>query len=405
MLQLKRRHLSDLRGTARMAFDASEGIAGIVEKMHRTIQLQPGPLGRSETGRSETDRLATDRTRGISAMVYRGIQGGIRLVGQGIDATLTPIAELLPEGESSPVRDAFLSAVNGVYGDYLARTDNPLAIDMSLRFRGRKVDLANPASVFDQNRSTTPAHKLLVLVHGLCMNDQQWNREGHDHGAALAEHCAFTPLYLRYNSGLHIGNNGQALAEMLETLIRNWTSPVKEIAIVGHSMGGLVARSACHYAREAGHTWPKHLQKLVFLGTPHHGAPLERGGHGLDFVMDLSPYSAPFTRIARTRSAGIADLRYGAITTGAHQDVPLPPHVKCYAAAAIRAQQRNGLSARLIGDGFVPLDSALGLHRDATRALAIPKERQSIVYRTKHVELLNHPEVYSQLRLWLDEPA
>ncbi|MDH3647738.1 MAG: GPI inositol-deacylase [Gammaproteobacteria bacterium] len=378
-----------------MAFDATKGIAGIVEKMHRTIQLQPGPLGRS----------ATDRPRGITGFVYRSVQGGLRLVGQSIDSSLAPIAELLPEGESSPARDAFRSAVNGVFGDYLLLTGNPLAIDMSLRNRGQRIDLENPASAFSQNRDATRASKLLVLVHGLCMNDRQWHREEHDHGAALADEFGYVPLYLRYNSGLHIANNGRALAEMLETVIRNWTSPVKELVIIGHSMGGLVARSASHYGLESGHVWPKHLQKLVFLGTPHHGAPLERGGHGLDFVMELSPYSAPLNRIARTRSAGITDLRHGTITTKAHQPVPLPAGVKCYAAAAILAGEHNVPSERLIGDGLVPLDSALGLHHDATRTLAIPKEHQAIAHRTRHVELLNHPDVYTQLRRWLDESS
>ena len=147
------------------------------------------------------------------------------------------------------------------------------------------------------------------------MNDRQWNRDGHDHGAALADELGYLPLYLRYNSGLPISSNGRALAEMLETLIGNWATPVDELVIMGHSMGGLVARSACHHGQQAGHAWPKSLRKLVFLGTPHHGAPLERGGHGLDLVMDLSPYSMPFTRLSKARSAGITDLRHGVISS------------------------------------------------------------------------------------------
>ena len=389
-----RSHLSDLRGAARMTFDAAEATAEVVEKMHRTIQMRPSPLGVSET----------DRTSGITGFVYRCVRGGIRLVGKAIDVSLAPMTASLPEGEFSPTRDAYRSAANGVYGDYLARTGNPLAINMSLRYRGRRIDPSDPASVFEQHGNVSLPSKLLVLVHGSCMNDRHWNRDGHDHGAALAGDLGYLPLYLRYNSGLHIASNGLLLAELLETLIGNCTTPVEELAIIGHSMGGLVARSACHHGRAAGHTWPKVLRKLVFLGTPHHGSPLERGGHGLDRVMEWSPYSLPITRLSKARSAGITDLRHGVISAD-EQVVPLPSGVKCYAAAAVRAAKRNALSDRWVGDGLVPLDSALGRHRDTERTLAIPKHRQWVGFRMGHRELLNHPDVYSRLHTWLEQPT
>ena len=382
--------LSDIRGATRMAFDAAEAVTEVVEKMHRTIQLRPGPVGDS----------VSDRTSGITGLVYRSVRGGIRLVGQAIDASLAPATILLPEGESSPARDAYRSVANGVYGDYLLRTGNPLAIDMSLRYCNRLLDPSDPTSAIEQHSDVKPVSKLLVLVHGACMNDRQWSRDGHGHGAALADDLGYLPLYLRYNSGLHIASNGRAFAELLETLFGNWTPPVQELAIMGHSMGGLVARSACHHGRVAGHAWPKYLHKLVFLGTPHHGAPLARGGHGLDLVMELSPYSMPLARISKARSAGITDLRHGTISAEEHA-VPLPSGVKCYAAAAVRATKRSLLSERLVGDGLVPLDSALGGHRDVTRSLAIPKNRQWVGYGIGHRELLNHPEVYAQVRRWL----
>jgi len=392
---LNRSQLSDVRGTARMAVDAAEATANVVEKMHRTIQMRPSPLGVP----------VSDGTGGITGLVYRGVRRGIRLVGQAIEVSLARVARLAPEGKSSPARDAYRSVMNGVCGDYLVQTGNPLAIDMSLRFRGGPVSLSDPESIFEQHSDVTPKKKkLLVLVHGLCMNDRHWNRDGHDHGAALANELGYLPLYLRYNSGLQISSNGKALAELLETLIRNWTQPVEELAILGHSMGGLVARSACHHGRVAGHAWLKHLSKLVFLGTPHLGAPLERGGNGLEFVMDLSPYSIPLTRISRARSAGITDLRRGTISATQHS-VPLPSGVKCYALAAVRAAKRNTLSERLVGDGLVPLDSALGQHRDTARKLAIPKARQWVGYRMGHSDLLSRPDVYARLYSWLRQPT
>ena len=373
-----------------MAFDAAETTAEIVEKMHRIIQLRPGPLGSP----------AIDRPSGITGFVYRCVRGGIRVAGQVVDASLAAVTAKLPEKEASPARDAYRSVANGVCGDYLFRTGNPLAIDMTLLHRGRHVDIRDTTSVLEEHGDVVSGSKLLVLVHGLCMNERQWNRDGHDHGAALADELGYLPLYLRYNSGLPIASNGQAFAEMLETLIGNWASPVEELVIVGHSMGGLVARSACHHGHKAGHAWPKALRKLVFLGTPHHGAPLERGGHGLDTLMKLSPYSLPLTRLSRARSAGITDLRHGAVSAG-EDSVPLPLGVMCYAIAAVRAAKRNRLSERLIGDGLVPLNSALGRHRDATRTLAIPNSRQWVGYRMGHGDLLSHPDVYGQLRAWL----
>jgi pimeloyl-ACP methyl ester carboxylesterase len=386
-----RTHLSDLRGVARMAVDASAGVADIVERMHRTIQLVPLPLGKPKTG----------RTRGITGFVYRSVRGGMRLVGRGIDMSLAPLAALLPEGESSPERDAFLSAVNGVYGDYLQRTGNPLALDMSLRVRGQRIDPRDPAGAVEATSGTTPTNRLLLLVHGLCLNDRQWARGGHDHGAALADEHGFTPLYLRYNSGLRIADNGQALAELLETVVTHWPQDVEELVIVGHSMGGLVARSACHHGRAAGHAWVGRLRKLVFLGSPHHGAPLERGGGRLDFVMDLSPYSAPFTQIGRTRSAGIQDLRHGSITREPDEFVPLPTGVRCYAIAAALAGRRSLVAERLLGDGLVPLDSALGRHPEPARSFALPTQQQWIGYEMGHLELLSRPEVYARLTQWL----
>ena len=119
------------------------------------------------------------------------------------------------------------------------------------------------------------------------MNDLQWKRKGHDHGAALARDLAYTPVYLHYNSGLHISTNGRAFAELLEALVRLWPVPLTELVLIGHSMGGLVARSACHYGALARHEWLRRLDKLVFLGTPHHGAPLERGGNWVDMLLGV----------------------------------------------------------------------------------------------------------------------
>jgi len=384
--------MSDVRGAAKLTFDAAVGAIDVVERMHRTINARPGPLGEAPQ----------DPTSGTTGRVYQAVRGGVRLVGKGFDASLGTVANLLPEADSGPRREALVAAVNGIYGDYLARTGNSLATEMSLRLQGRPIDVTRPADSILAATGKSPTGKVLILVHGLCMNDLQWHRQGHDHGDALANELGCAVLYLRYNSGLQVGENGRAFSALLETLVEQWPCALEELAILGHSMGGLVARSACFYGDEQGHAWPKRLRKLVFLGTPHHGSPLERGGKALDTVLDLSPYSAPLTRLGKTRSAGIQDLRHGTITTGGPDFVPLPAGVECYAVAATLGSRRSLLAERLVGDGLVPLDSALGRHKDAARTLAFAKSHQSIAYETGHLELLCRPQVHSQLRTWLN---
>jgi pimeloyl-ACP methyl ester carboxylesterase len=386
MSTINRTTVADLRGAARLAFDATVGITTLVEKMHHTIQLVHPPLGPSRA----------DSTSGLTGLIYRTIRGTTRAIGKGLDAGLTPVAALLPEGESTARRNAWVSAINGVYGDHLERTANPLAIEMSFLHEGNFVDPGRPGKVVQQ-----ASGKVLLAIHGLCLNEQHWARDGHHRIAGAAQATGHTIIHLRYNSGRSIDANGRSLAVMLEALLERWPVPVTQLAIVGHSMGGLVARSAIHHGGTAGHSWRGSLRRLFSLGTPHHGAPLERGGNRLDYVMELSPYVAPFTSLGKARSAGITDLRYGSITDVAQEIVPLPDDVACYALAATLGKRRGLLADRLLGDGLVPLDSALGKHPDGSRTLGLPKERQWIGYEMGHLELLGRPEVYSQLEKWL----
>jgi pimeloyl-ACP methyl ester carboxylesterase len=258
--------------------------------------------------------------------------------------------------------------------------------------------------------------KPLVLIHGLCMNDLQWRRQdGHDHGAALGQALGFSPVYLHYDSGLHVSTNGRALANQLERLLEAWPRPVDRFAIVAHSMGGLVARSALHYGHAAGHHWPHRLDDFACLGTPHHGAPLERAGQGVDLLLSATPYAGPFGRLAKLRSAGITDLRHGNLvdedwaggdrfeaSTDRRQVVPLPAGPRCYAIAGSVGATAGDLKDKLFGDGLVPVASALGRHRLARRRLKFLPEHQRIFEGTNHMQLLSGADVFEQLRRWLD---
>ena len=396
---------ADLRGAARLATDATSGLTDLVEALHVRIT---GPTRASIES-------ADGRAGGVSGLVYKTIRGVTRLAGGSIDALLRLLAPALPADDHSPQREAIVAALNGVLGDYLAATGNPLAISMTLRRDGRPLELESSAL---QAALPDASGRLLVLVHGLCMNDVQWSRAGHDHGAALARDLGHTPVYLHYNSGLHISINGRALADQLERLLDEWPRPLDRFAVLAHSMGGLLARSAIHYGRQAGHRWPSRLDDLVFLATPHQGAPLERAGNWIDVVLGATPYAAPFARLGKLRSAGITDLRHGflldedwvgrdrfAPVQAPRHPLPLPEGVRCYAIAATLGRRDGDLKDRVLGDGLVPLDSALGRDPAPGRSLGLDDDRQWIGYGMSHLDVLGHVDVYQRLRQWLAGPT
>ncbi len=388
---INQRSLSDLRGGLLLATEATVGVTSLVEQMHHTIQLGHAPFGVSRA----------DKTTGLTGLIYQGVRGTTKLVGRGLNAGLALAGGLLPEQDPSASRDAFVSVINGVYGDHLQASGNPLAIEMELRLAGQVINLGHAEVRFPRVDEIALSGKIMVFLHGLCLNESHWVRNGHNRAQALASDLGYTPLFLRYNSGLPIANNGHELAETLERLLSKWPLPVDELVIIGHSMGGLLARSACHQGAKVGHRWLHYLGKIFFLGSPHHGAPLERVGSWLDFAMDLSPYLAPFTRLGKQRSAGITDLRHGAICDEADGFVGLPEGVDCYAMAATLSKKRRRVNDKLIGDGLVPVDSALGRNKDPTRALLIPEHHQWIGLETGHMEMLDHPGLYQQLHKWL----
>ena len=396
---------ADLRGVNSLTIAGIAGIVDVVEAVQHSIPGVPSLLGAPKR----------DRATGVTRLVYRGIRGIVGIVGKGLDLLLLQLEPLLGERSDWPGRAALLAALNGVLGDYLQLSGNRLAIPMQIRRRG----VALPEGCTELAAAIPrPRGKLLVLVHGLCMNDLQWLRRGHDHGASLARDLGYTPVYLHYNSGRHISINGRELAQQLEALVKRWPVPLTELAIIGHSMGGLVARSACHYAAQAHHQWLQRLERLVFIGTPHQGAPLERGGHWIDLLLGASPYSAPLARLGKIRSAGITDLRYGNLVDedwkrhgrferrgDRRRVVPLPKGVACYVIAATTGRKAGDVSDRLIGDGIVPVASALGHHSDPRRALPFDPSRQWVALATNHLELLSKRQVYAQIRQWLAAPA
>ncbi|NEX61023.1 PGAP1-like alpha/beta domain-containing protein [Noviherbaspirillum galbum] len=386
---------------------AVDGIADVVEEIHCAIPL--GPVARQKEVQS--------RANGIAGLAYRAVHGingvTVAVVRSALaTASRAQNAGLLPSRPDNPASlehasESLTAVLNGVIGDRLAAKGSALAITMQIRARGVPVPITADALA---NAYAGASGRLVLMVHGLCMNDLQWRRHNHDHGEALARDLGLTPLYLHYNTGRHIHENGLDLACLLERLTAAWPCPVDEINIVGHSMGGLVARSAVHHARESGKEWPERLERMVFLGTPHHGAPLERIGSRVNAWIESAPYLSALARLGDVRSNGITDLYDGAVCapdaaqeiTGASRravHVPLPKSVRCHAIAATLGQKQGDWRDLMLGDGLVPLDSALGRHQDKRLALQFSR-RQWTAHATGHLDLLSDTKVYKRIRTW-----
>jgi hypothetical protein len=373
----------EVRAITQLIIQATLGVTDVTQDAHRNFATVPGPLS----------RVVQPVLMAVPDVVYATIRGITRLVGGSLDAALalvpSDVAIAPSSGNTSEIKEAALAALNGVLGDTLAAQKNALAISMSLRRNGRSIA---PQTLPIEQR------ELMIFVHGSCMNDLQWRQGERDYGAALEGSTGATALYLHYNSGLHISENGAQFSALLEAI-----PGAAHITFVTHSMGGLVVRSACEHAKRQNARWLSRVRAGVFLGTPHHGAPLERLGKLVDFGLDATSYTKAFSRLGKIRSAGVGDLADGRITEDASW-TPLPSGPHWFAAAAMLSTVDGGAgpagtAARLVGDGLVPLESALGVGTRGT--LAIPAEHQWVGYNMNHIDLLRSEELLAKLKQWV----
>lgn len=386
---------SKTQGVGRLTIDAVIAITDIVESIHKRVS--PFSSVKS-TNKNET-------LSGISGLVYRNIRNVTGLVGKSIDAPLAVISQTLAADPDSISTQTLLAALNGVLGDHLVLRHNSLAIPMHFRREGKILNEEQLCHVINQSNG-----KLLIMVHGLCMNDIQWYREGHDHGAELTKESGMGAIYLHYNTGRHISDNGKQFADLLESLVK-LSDKKLEINILAHSMGGLVSRSAFDVAANSGYQWPKLLKKLVFLGTPHHGALLEKAGNWIDLILGAHSYTVPFGRLVTVRSCGITDLRYGNVQESDWHAIdrfefsgdqrlplPLPDNVQCFAVATSSKETNNSP----LGDGLVKIKSALGEHQNPVFDLRIPEIRKWVGTNINHMQLLSDKKVYQVLKKWFE---
>lgn len=270
--------------------------------------------------------------------------------------------------------DAGDAALNAAFGDTLAERGSPLAIDMAFYDRGA--------------RATAPAEgaqHVVVFVHGLGCNERCWSFPGEpelDYGRLLARDLHLTPLYVRYNTGLPIFENGLALAGLLEDLVTNADAPIESLTLIGHSLGGLVIRSACHYGAE--HTWSSRVRCAFYVGSPHLGSPVARVGHLVAAALDVvdEPVVNAVAEVAELRSAAVRDLRRGDLVEGG-ADVPLDPRIEHY---AVGGTLRGAVAAFALGDGLVRLDSA---------SAGLETERVGVFPGLAHLTLAHHADVYA----------
>jgi pimeloyl-ACP methyl ester carboxylesterase len=369
---------------------ADELVVRTARDTHLALADRIGSLTRLTTGGSSA---VPDKVhRGIAAAVYGGLSLGLRAASRGLDAAAT--TGLGPRLEDGGRGRFVSSAVNGLIGDRLVQERPRLAITMGVRRDGRDVPLDEKgvAAAFPDATG-----RLVVFLHGLCENEAYWDKNRDEMGTTYAEALVgrgWTPVFLRANTGLGLRENGVALAGLMQRLVDTWPCEVSRVALVGHSMGGLIMRAAGAVATEAERPWSELVSDVVTLGTPHLGAPIAQGiGHGSRRMARL-PETSAFGRILDQRSVGVHDL-----VAGLAEDVPPLPHARYrLVAATVTASPRHPVG-HVVGDYLVRVPSAYG--RDRYGAELFPGADVLHVGRTDHFGLLNHPAVHRAMRDWL----
>ncbi len=396
---------------------ADEALLSPIQGVHSAISERVfGAIGEG----SEAIKQAHDA-------VSTGVYGALKLGGKGAGAAITAAGYVAGGTEErSAVSDSGFgrrsqAAINGLIGDRLEEEGSPLAVKMALRLPHRDVECTR-ASIQKAFDHTTP--RLAIFVHGLCETEEAWwlgtkadpDVEGpapRTYGQRLRDDLGFSPLYLRYNSGLHISENGRRLSWLLEELCREWPVEIEEVSLIGHSMGALIARSACHEAAEAERRWVRHAKHVICLGAPNTGSWLEKVVNAGGAAFKRVPEAKPFADFLELRSVGIQDLRFGYLRDEDWMDrdpheplrnysAPLAPVAGVsyhFVSGGLTASERHPLAA-LIGDVLVrkasaasPLDTEGKPHGDSKH-----------VQGASHFHLLNHPQTYDHIREWLSEP-
>lgn len=396
---------SELDATAKIGGRVLADVASLVEGVHRAVAERAfgalGPVGRP--ARVVHDAVAT------------AVYGGVRWSCLGSSGAVGQALLLAGPGSAPAARTRWgnqtVAVLNAFAGDRLARDGNALAIRMAVRADGRDVALDR-----ESLRAAFPdaTSRLAILVHGLAETDVSWARatadtSQTDDACGLLSELGYTPVYIRYNSGRHVSENGGDLCELLQGLVSSWPVAPTEVLLVGHSMGGLVIRSACHHAQVEHRSWVDLVRHVVYLGTPHLGAPLARAAGLAGWALSRLPETRPFAPVASGSSDGVKDLRFGYLLeddwSGCdpiecrrdHRgDVPLLESANHYVFGVTVSENPGSVAGRLVGDLLVQPSSAHGRRR--RQHIPFPVDGRRRLGGLNHFDLLHHPAIWREIR-------
>ncbi len=395
---------AEWRAASRLGGHAFAGVVSRIEQTHQAVADRAfWPV--RKTGAPA--RLVHDA---ISQGVYLAIRGA----GSVVSAMSGEVASLLgsrslPAG-AAPSGNLALAALNAVAGDRLGPDVQPLAIRMAVRTGGRDVKLTT-GDLAEAFPDATP--RLAVFIHGLAETENSWERGGDEresYGRRLQAEFGYSPIYVRYNSGRHISESGEDLALLLDRLTAAWPVQAEELLLVGHSMGGLVIRSACHYGSESAAPWTRLVRHVFYLGSPHLGAPLARVLGLAGSALGWAPETRPFVTMINGSSAGVKDLRHGYLLLedwaacdqdsclrDHRHDAPLLVGASHYTVSATITGDPGSPVGALVGDLLVTPASAHG-QRGRRQHVPFPADSGRRLGGMHHLDLLGHPAVWAAIR-------
>jgi pimeloyl-ACP methyl ester carboxylesterase len=408
MIQSELRRRAEIQALARLAFDEIGGAADGIGSMHRAIATRIFVGIRAGLGPSvQPVQLLHDA---LSDAIYTAVASSARL-GSALAGHLLdlPTSDNVPPSQTKTGAQV-IAIISGLIGDVLETEGSPLAEPMAVRVDGAAVPLDSGAlaAAFPE-----ASPRIAVFLHGLVETESAWTLGGRPtYGERLETDAGFTALQIRYNSGRHISGNGKSLSELLDRLTARWPVEIESIALVGHSMGGLIARSACYAAAQDDRPWVQQVRQVVSLGSPHLGAPLEQAVHYVSAALAALPETRAVSGLLRRRSAGIRDLNQGslvdedwrdrdpdALRAAACNEVPLLDGVMYFFVSATITRSPRHPLGRLLGDGMVLVPSASG--RNRTRMIGFREEDGMHLAPANHFTMLNHESVYEKLLGWL----
>jgi len=370
----------DIIGAAQLSAQGTADVITVTEHLHLSILSHLG--------------MAPDGPLSIVGKTTQYIYRSIRFAPNALATSLGPLSKLLPSSltdnrahQNTLQRKQTIAALNGIIGDKLKSTHNPLA---------QSLKIIEPTTTYSEQNT-------ILFLHGLCMDDSAWTENEEHHGMALdiANALQAKPLLITYNTGLSIAENGSNIANALKVWVAKQEQPVHNLKIVGHSMGGLVARSALHFAKTNHHSWLKKVSHLITLGSPHMGAPLENVGHWIENLLAKHPYTQPFIRLTQNRSNGIKDLKQGRVTQEKHA-IPLPDDIACFAIAGQLQTRTHTQVDELLGDGLVTVKSAFGHSESTSEHLNYNADHTWIAPGVNHLNLLDDENIKQKIIQWLN---